>query len=376
MELSLPAELATPQAQIPVPPGPALRMPALAGGTHAHLHSVDSALVSLAALGIPQSRIQLRRAGRDGLPPGTIVHQQPPAGAPLDAHTLVELDISGLGFNHALPVGMWDSGGEAAAGTREILEPFDDPLEKLKHWYHEGAPLFRIAPDDPQACVRWLALFGVDASVWPQPLWFRLASLMARMAQLSCSQQGWAFVLNVLLGLPVQSFQYKPAESKLPPAALSGLGARSSQLGLDMLLGDRVEEMARLTLELGSVTLATYEHFTETAEGSALLARTLALVMPCSVQYDLAWSVLDRGQAPRLGMADHNARLGINTHMGGTLNAKAPAEPALPRPLELASPETDAPPLSDLERIDQELRKAERAAGKIDTIPTDPRSDA
>ena len=322
MELTanLPAPSAAGAAALP-------RMPAFAGGTHAHLHTVDSALVSLAALGIPQSRIQLRRAGRDGLPPGTIVQQKPGAGTPLDAHTLIELEISGLGFTHALPVGMWDSGGEAAAGTLEILEPFDDPLEKLKHWYHEGAPLFRIAPDDPQACARWLALFGVDARAWPQALWFRLASLIARMPQLSCSQQGWAFVLDVLLNLPVQSLTYRPSESRLPASALSGLGVRASQLGLDMLLGDRVEELARLTVELGPVPLATYERFTESPEGAALLARTLALVMPCSVQYDLAWAVLDRTRAPRLGLAEHNARLGINTHMGGALTAETRTKP-------------------------------------------------
>ncbi len=299
------------------------RMPALAGGTHAFLHSVDSALVSLAALGVSQNRIQLRRAGKDGLPAGTIVRQRPSAGELLLPSTMVELEISGLGFTHALPVGMWDSGGEAAAGTREILEPFDDPLEKLKHWYREGAPLFRISPDDQEACARWLALFGVNAQVWPRALWFRLASLISRMAQLSCSQEGWALVIGVLLGLPIQTFRYRRSEIQLSPAVLSSLGARASQLGIDMLLGDRVEDLALLVIEVGPVSLATYEHFVESAEGGALLARTLALALPCSTQYEIAWSVLDRARAPQLGVAESNGRLGINTFLGGVTSGIA-----------------------------------------------------
>ena len=300
-------------------------MPMLAGGTHAYRHSVDSALVSLQALGVATHRIQLRRVGRQGASAGTVVRQSPAAGAELTGSTRVELEIAGLGFSHALPVGMWDSGGEAAAGTREILEGFDDPLEKLKHWFHEGAPLFRIAPDDAASNARWLALFGVAATDWPRRLWFRLASLIARMGQLSCSQTGCAFVLEVLLELPVLRFTHRPTETELPPAGRSGLGQRASQLGIDLLLGSHVEELATLVVELGPVTLATYERYTADPEGVALLARTLRMVMPCSAPYEMAWAVEDKERAPRLGIATENARLGINTHMGGSLGRLAVA---------------------------------------------------
>ena len=214
---------AAPPAPIP-PPAPILRMPALAESTHTHTHTLHSALMSLEALGVGAHRIVLRRIGRDAKAAGTIVRQSPEPGAPLTGATMIHLDIAGLGFTHALPVGMWDSGGEASAGTREILEPFDDPLEKLKHWFHEGAPLFRIAPDDPAACARWLALFGVDAEQWPRSLWYRLASLVASLAHLSCSREGCEFVLKVLLDLPVKSFRYQPSLTVLPASALSSLG--------------------------------------------------------------------------------------------------------------------------------------------------------
>ncbi len=242
-------------------------MPDLASGTHAHRHTVHSALVSLTALGIPASRLVLLRAGREALPTGTVVRQRPAAGSPIFVDTRIELHIAGLGVNHSLPVGMWDSGGETALGTRELLEIFDDPLEKLRHWFHEGAPLFRISPGDPAACARWLALFGIDAELWPQPLWYRLASLIATIPQLACSQSGCAFVLRFLLDLPVLSFHYRSSTSPVPQAALSNLGSRSSRLGIDLLMGDSVDDLAMLVIELGPVSLATYEHFTGDGEG-------------------------------------------------------------------------------------------------------------
>jgi hypothetical protein len=309
----------TPSTAPNIPAARMRRMPALAEGTHAHSHSIHSALTSLIALGVSQHRIVVRRTGRESVAPGTVVRQRPAAGMPIFPDTSVQLDIAGLGFSHALPVGMWDSGGETHAGTREILEPFDDPLEKLKHWFHEGAPLFRISPDDPAACMRWLRLFGVDATEWPRTLWYRLASLIASVSRLSCSQDGCAFVLNTLLGLPVQSFSYHPSISALPSTALSLLGTHSSRLGVDLLMGDAVEDLATLQVEIGPVSLESYEHYTETEEGAALLRRSLEMIMPVSTRYDVRWSVLDRNRAPRLGMKEHNARLGINTHMGTPL---------------------------------------------------------
>lgn len=127
-------------ARQPEMPARTVRMPALAQSTHTHTHTLHSALICLEALGVGPHRIVLRRIGRDAKAAGTIVRQFPDPGTPLTGASIIQLDIAGLGFTHALPVGMWDSGGEASAGTREILEPFDDPLEKLKHWFHEGAP--------------------------------------------------------------------------------------------------------------------------------------------------------------------------------------------------------------------------------------------
>ncbi len=297
------------------------RMPALSTGTQSHRHSVHSALATLDALGVPSHRISILRSGRETVEAGTVVRQSPSPGTPLTGDTAVRLHVAGLGLTHALPVGMWDSGGETHAGTREVLEGLDDPLEKLQHWFHEGAPLFRLSPDDLGACARWLTLFGVDPELWPRVLWYRLASMVAGMARYSCSQEGVSFVLSTLLSLPVHRFRYVPRWTRLAESSLSGLGSRASRLGVDMLVGDAVEEVAALEIELGPVPLATYEYFTESGEGAALLRQTLEMCLPVSSDSSVHWLVLDQQRAPRLGMRESNSRLGVNTYMGDELAA-------------------------------------------------------
>ena len=294
-------------------------MPAFSLGTEAHRHSIHSALSTLAALGVPAERISILRTGREAIAAGTVVRQYPPPGDPLLPDTAVRLHIAGLGFNHALPVGLWDSGGETHAGTREILEGLDDPLEKLGHWFHEGAPLFRISPDDLGACARWLTLFGVDTEGWPHALWYRLASLIAGMAEFSCSSDGTAFVLESLLGLPLSRMTYVPTFTAVPQASLSSLGAQASRLGIDLVAGDAVEDLATLELEIGPVSLEVFEQFAEYPEGERLLRQTLEMVLPVSGDYTVRWTVLDKSRAPRLGMRESNSRLGINTHLGNEL---------------------------------------------------------
>ena len=317
MELTSPPTLPTASAVV--------RMPDFAGGTHAHRHTVHSALISLEALGVSPQRITLRRVGRHALAPGLVAGQRPRAGEALTGATTVTLEIAGPGFTHALPVGMWESGGEAGAGTSEILEHLDDPLEKLKHWFHEGAPLFRIAPSAPAACARWIRLFGIDPATWPQSMWYPLASVVARLPQISCSSEGCRLLLDLLLGLPVREMRYRPCTGALPASALSRLGSRSSRLGVDMLLGDSAEDLAMLEIEIGPVPLESYVHFAEAAEGRDLLRRVLEMALPMSHSFAVRWTVADEKASPRLGIAEQNSRLGINTHLGSPL-AVEPAE--------------------------------------------------
>ena len=327
------------RAGSPAPNWPA--MPALALGKHSHHHTMHSALATLGALGIGAQRISIERTGREAVQPGTVVGQDPEPGSRLLPDTRVRIKVAGLGFSHALPVGMWDSGGERELGTRELLESVDDPLEKLRHWFHEGAPLFRVAPDDPDACARWLKLFGMDPEVWPRHLWYTLATLLANLPQYSCSEEGCAFVLQAVLGLPVETFRRRENWTALPGAMCSGLGRHSSRLGVDLLLGDTVEESASLEIQLGPVSLERYEHFQENADGHRLLRRLLEWIVPVNTKTEIRWSVLDKTRSPQLGVRDGNSRLGINTHMGGILNGAQTnaSSPDKERPVQLSDQE-------------------------------------
>lgn len=290
-------------------------MPDLSSGTHAFRHTADSALACLAAIRISPARIHLRRSGREAVPDGTIVGQFPFAGAVIEPDTQIHLEVAGLGFTHALPVGMWDSGGEAEPGTREMLEGIDDPLDKLTHWAHEGAALFRLSDGDILACERWMALFGVRASDWPQELWFRLASLLAQLPALACSEDGMRLMLGVLFQIPIESLRYQRSVAMIHREKATRLGDRATRLGIDSVVGDAVEDLAHLRITLGPVSLKTYETFTA-KEQARLLRRAFDFLMPAFLDYEIVWTVADAQRCPHLGVAEQNGRLGVNMYLG------------------------------------------------------------
>ncbi|GGG67866.1 type VI secretion system baseplate subunit TssG [Edaphobacter dinghuensis] len=290
-------------------------MPNLASGTHAFRHSADSAMACLAAMRISPSRIHLRRTGREAVPDGTVVAQSPAPGAMLEPDTQISLDVAGLGFNHALPVGMWDSGGEAEPGTKELLEGIDDPLDKLTHWTREGATLFRLSNTDKLACERWMALFGVNSADWPRELWFRLSSLLAQLPALACSEEGMRLVLGVLFQIPIESLRYQRSVAMIHRDKSTLLGVRASRLGIDTVVGDAVEDLAHLRITLGPVSLKTYEAFAE-GEQARLLRRAFDFLMPAFLDYEIVWTVADAQRCPWLGMAERNSRLGVNMYLG------------------------------------------------------------
>ena len=162
-------------------------------------------------------------------------------------------------------------------------------------------------------------MFGVDPEVWPESLWYRLASLMANLPQLACSEEGCAFVLGVLLDLPMEGFTYRPSLAAMPSSVISRLSERASRLGVDLLLGDTIEDLAATVLVVGPVSLESYEFFVESEEGAGLLRQVLELVMPLSTAYDVSWRVQDPSRPPQLGVPARNGRLGVNSYMGTAL---------------------------------------------------------
>ena len=294
-------------------------MPALVSGFFGFRHTVGSALEVLSGLGVPASRITIRMAGA-GYPSRWVVQQDPAPGTPLDSGVSIALSIAGLGYYHALPVGMWDRGGEREIGTQEIVELLDDPVQKAAHWVREGARLFELNPGNLTACARWISLFGLNPDEWRQDALYDLALLLPSIQELAATTHGIPLIFKLLLRLPVQEIGYYPSVRYLPPDEWSLVGHRSSRLGVDCIVGNQMEDLAGVRIVVGPVTLEQY-YAHEHGDRRALLSRVLDLSMSCHRDCRVAWSVLDAARPPRLGFEAENARLGINSHLGALLAA-------------------------------------------------------
>jgi hypothetical protein len=289
-------------------------MPDFARGTAGFAHTVDSAVHVLEALGVADSRLTLRMAG-PGHPSLQVVRQSPPLGTRLTPSVDVTLWISGFGFFEALPLPMRESGGEAEMGTRELCRLFDDPVQKAAQWLRAGAPLFKIGPGKYAACRRWLALFGLESSDWPEEMLYPLALLAPTLARVAGREIGIQLAFLVLLGLPVYKFHYHGAHRSLAPQEHSLLGFRASRLGRDFVAGDRQIDTDSISIKLGPVSLDTYARF-QTERGRRLIQMTTDLCMSAYQNHSIAWLLEDVNEAPRLGIASKNSRIGLNFHLG------------------------------------------------------------
>lgn len=290
------------------------KMPCLESGFFGFHHTVDSGLQVLAELGISPARISLRMAGR-GYPSRWIIAQNPPPGSDLGPGVTIQLSVAGLGYFHALPVGMWDKGGEDELGTQGILEILDDPLQKAGHWVREGARLFDLQPDNFEACSRWISLFGLNPDDWPPETWYNLSLLLPSMQQLAATEHGIRLVFQLLLQLPMQGIHCFPAFRSLPDPDCSLLGAKLNRLGVDCILGNELEDFSGMWLNVGPISLASYYDYQQPRK-KRLVTSVLNLCASCQRKCSVSWLVLDPEKAPRLGFEVENARLGINSHLG------------------------------------------------------------
>ena len=291
------------------------KMPYLESGFAGFHHTVDSALKVLAELGVSQSRISLRMAGL-GYPARWIVSQDPPPGSDLGPGVLVKLTVSGLGYFNALPVGMWDSGGETEMGTHEVLEILDDPLQKAAHWIREGARLFKLQPDDLNSCSRWITLFGLNPEDWPPETWYNLSLLLPSMQRLANTEYGIRLLFQLLLGVDVKEVRYFPSSRWMAEEEYSLLGASSCRLGVDYIIGTEVDDLAGTALTVGPISLEDYYAF-QRPEMKRRVSALLDLCVSCQSKCWITWLVDDPAKAPRLGLEVENSRLGINSHLGG-----------------------------------------------------------
>src|SRR5215469_16046202 len=210
---------------------------------------------------------------------------------------------------------MQDSGGEQEPGTAEVLELVDDPLQKARHWVHEGARLFDVTPGNPDACARWIGVFGVNADLWPTEQWYPLALLLPSLQALAGTKRGIRLALDLLLGLPVREIRKRPAYRFIEEDELSLLGLEFNRVSVEYVLGDCLEDFSRTQLVIGPVSLDTYYRF-QKPEGTQLLRQLMRLVMPCDSRYAIFWVVANPAKSPRLGISEENSVLGINSYLG------------------------------------------------------------
>jgi hypothetical protein len=299
------------------PPSGAV-MPDVSWPRYGFYHTVDSALVGLARAGIAPERITIRRAGR-GWQKDRVVQQSPSAGSPLTDDVAVELTVEGDGLFSRLPTGMRELGPdpEREPGIHELAALFDDPIEKVASYVRQGGLYFDVRPDNALGCAHWILLFGIDPADWPRESWYPLAVLLPRLQGLAGREAGLLLALKILLDLDVGATPWRVRRTRLSPEALSRFGERGSHLGIDLIVGDGLEDEAALHITLGPVSLPVYRQY-QTHDGAQRLRKVLHLLLPYHLEYAILWIVGDTERAPRLGIGEENGLLGINTHFGRT----------------------------------------------------------
>lgn len=289
-------------------------MPDLTTIRYGFYHTPDSALASLAKLGITPERITIDKAGRGWLP-GRIIDQQPSPNTPLKANTRIELTVEGDGLFYYLPVGMREGSKEGEIGTQEFAALFDDAVEKATHFVRQGGRYFDISPENKMGCARWIRLFGLEPDEWPSERLFRLAVVLPRLHRLAGREEGLRLAARMLLDLEIVSLDLRPRFTRLAGEEQSRLGEQGSHLGIDLIMGEGLDDESEMVITFGPVGLDTY-YLYQSEFGQHYIHQVLSLVLPFHLNYDVCWLAGEQNLAPRLGNAADNAVLGVNSHLG------------------------------------------------------------
>jgi predicted component of type VI protein secretion system len=137
--------------------------------------------------------------------------------------------------------------------------------------------------------------------------------LLPNLHEVAGKKHGIQLAFQLLLDLPVREIRFFPLQQHLPKAEWTLLAERFSRLGVDCVLGNRMEDVALSVLVVGPVTLATYNSFREESK-QELIASVLRL---CTLDpHRISWLVHDAAREPRLGCETENSRLGVNSYLG------------------------------------------------------------
>jgi len=291
-------------------------MPDIVSPRHGFHHTVDSALLALVRMGVGTDRITIRKAGR-GWGRSRVIEQQPAAGAPLSQEVVVELTVEGDGMFHHLPVGMREASRDGEIGTQELVSIFDDAAEKAAVYMRLGGPFFNVRPENPGGCARWIKLFGVEPEDWPKEKWYKLAILLPCLRYLTGRESGLRLAMRMLLDLEIASIAWRPRRTLMDASDRTSLGAAMSRLGVDLIVGDGIDDEALMEITLRAETLEKFR-LRQTDEGQQRINQVMRLVAPYHWVYRFKWLIGDVDLAPRLGIEIKNAVLGVNSHLGSS----------------------------------------------------------
>ena len=291
-------------------------MPDVIQPRHGFHHTIDSSLLTLLRMGVGTDRVTIRKAGR-GWSRSRVVEQQPAAGTPLTQEMVVELTVEGDGMFHHLPVGMRDASREGEVGTLELVSIFDDAVEKAAVHMRLGGLFFDVRPENPGGCARWIRLFGVEPEDWPKEKWYKLAILLPCLRYLTGRESGLRLSMRMLLDLEIASISWRPRRTLMDASDRSSLGSAMSRLGVDLIVGDGIDDEALMEITLRAETLEKFRRH-QTDEGQKRINQVTRLVAPYHWVYRFRWLIGDQGRAPRLGIEIENAVLGVNSHLGSS----------------------------------------------------------
>ena len=300
-----------------------LGMPDLVRTRRLARQTVDSALTTLYALGVDDSRVVIESTGR-GWVPGTIVEQSPPPGTPLTARTRVVLKVAGPSAIDALPFAMRDE-DEYEFRSDRLFALFDSPLAKLSHRVRRGGDYFVASPDDMVRTRRWIEeIFQLSAERWSEERWFAIARLLPALHRIAGRELALRVAFRLVFSLPVESASMHAGLVKLGANTATRLGASNARLGVDAIAGTGLRDEASIEVRYGPIDLAKYLAHTGDAarrERDALYRLVLPIHLARSVRE--RWRVGDANQPARVGGASKTdmenedaAVLGVNSYLG------------------------------------------------------------
>ncbi len=295
-----------------------LGMPDLVRARRLARQSVDSALTTLYALGVDDSRVVIESAGR-GWEPGTIVEQSPAPGTPLTPRTRVVLRVAGASAIDSLPFAMRDE-DEYEFRSDRFFALFDSPLAKLAHRVRRGGDYFVASPDDMVRTRRWIEeIFQLSAERWSEDRWFAVARLLPALHRIAGRELALRVACRLVFTLPVESVTMHAGMVKLA-SGTTRLGVGNARLGVDSIAGTGLRDEASIEVRYGPIDLAMYlAHTGDVARRERDELYRLVLPMHLARSVRERWRVGDASQPARVGGAKANedaAVLGVNSYLG------------------------------------------------------------